>query len=167
MVTQAVPRPPTSPLIRALAAVLPVAAAAILGSVATLPNIPTWYASLAKPSFTPLNGVFSSVWTLLYAVMAYAAWRVLSLPKGTPGRSGALTAFFVQLALNAAWSWAFFWMRSPLAGLFVILPLLFMVLATIRRFWPLDRLAAALLIPYAAWVAFATALNLAIWRLNA
>ena len=119
MVTQAVPRPPTGPLVRALAAALPVAAAAILGSVATLPNIPTWYASLAKPSFTPPNSVFSPVWTILYALMAYAAWRILSLPWGAPGRAGALMAFFVQLALNAAWSWAFFWMRSPLAGLLV------------------------------------------------
>jgi benzodiazapine receptor len=166
MVTQAVPCPPTGPLLRALAAVVPVAAAAILGSAATLPNIPTWYASLAKPSFTPPNGAFSPVWTILYALMAYAAWRLLSLPQGTAGRAGALTAFFVQLALNAAWSWAFFWMRSPWAGLLVILPLLLMILVTIRRFWPLDRLAAALLVPYAVWVAFATVLNAAIWRLN-
>ncbi len=77
-----------------------------------------------------------------------------------------MTAFFVQLAFNAAWSWAFFWMRSPLAGLLVILPLLLIILVTIRRFWPLDRLAAALLVRYAVWVAFATVLNAAIWRLN-
>ena len=116
MVTQAVLCPPTGPLRRALAAVVPVAAAATLGSVATLPNIPTWYASLTKPSFTPPNGVFSPVWTILYAFMAYAAWRLLSVPQGTPRRAGALTAFFVQLALTAAWSWVFFGMRSPWPG---------------------------------------------------
>jgi tryptophan-rich sensory protein len=166
MVTQAVRRPPSHRFARALIAVAPVAAAAFLGNLATLPNIPTWYAGLAKPGFTPPNGVFGPVWTVLYALMAYAAWRILSRPKETPGRGAAVAAFFVQLALNAAWSWAFFWLRSPAAGLLVILPLLATIVATIRLFWPLDRLAAALLVPYAAWVAFATALNAAIWRLN-
>jgi tryptophan-rich sensory protein len=75
--------------------------------------------------------------------------------------------FFVQLALNAAWSWAFFWLHSPLTGLVVIAVLLAMILVTVRRFWSLDRLAAALLVPYAVWVAFATVLNAAIWHLNA
>jgi len=150
---------------RATIAILPILAAAVLGNVATLPNIPTWYAGLAKPGFTPPNGVFGPVWTVLYALMAYAVWRVLSLPA-TRGRGRALVAFFVQLALNAAWSWAFFGAHSPLAGLWVILPLLLMIIETIRRFWPLDRLAAVLLMPYAAWVGFATALNAAIWRLN-
>jgi benzodiazapine receptor len=166
MVTQVVRRPPAHRFARALIAVAPVAAAAFLGNLATLPNIPTWYAGLAKPGFTPPNGVFGPVWTVLYALMAYAVWRILSLPAGAPGRGAALAAFFVQLALNAAWSWAFFWLRSPAAGLLVILPLLATIVATIRLFWPLDRLAAALLAPYAAWVAFATALNAAIWRLN-
>ena len=151
---------------RATIAILPILGAAVLGNVATLPNIPTWYAGLAKPSFTPPNGVFGPVWTLLYALMAYAVWRILSRPAGTPGRGAALGAFFVQLALNAAWSWAFFGLRSPLAGLLVILPLLIMILVTLWRFRPLDRLAAALLAPSTAWVAFATVLNIGIWRLN-
>ena len=166
MVTQSVSRAPPGSLLWALAAVLSVAATAILGSLATLPNIPTWYASLEKPSFTPRTGLFNSVWITLYALMASAAWSVLSIPRGTPGRDGALTAFFVQLALNAAWSWAFFGLRSPLAGLLVILPLLIMILVTLWRFRPLDRLAAALLAPSTAWVAFATVLNIGIWRLN-
>ena len=165
MVTHAVRRPSMKGPMRATIAILPILAAAVLGNVATLPNIPTWYAGLAKPGFTPPNGVFGPVWTVLYALMAYAVWRVLSLPA-TPGRGRALVAFFVQLALNAAWSWAFFGAHSPLAGLWVILPLLLMIIETIRRFWPLDRLAAVLLMPYAAWVGFATALNAAIWRLN-
>ena len=78
-----------------------------------------------------------------------------------------MAAFFVQLALNAAWSWAFFGLHSPLAGLMVIAVLLAMILVTVRQFWSLDRLAAALHVPYAVWVAFATALNAAIWHLNA
>jgi benzodiazapine receptor len=156
-----------SPFSRLLAAGLPVLMAAALGSLATLPNIPTWYAGLAKPWFTPPNGVFSPVWTILYALMAYSVWRILTLPDRAPGRHGALAAFFVQLALNAAWSWAFFGLHSPLAGLVVIAVLLAMILVTVRRFWSLDRLAAALLVPYAVWVAFATVLNAAIWHLNA
>jgi translocator protein len=155
------------PFSRLLAAGLPVLMAAALGSLATLPNIPTWYAGLAKPWFTPPNSVFSPVWTILYALMAYSVWRILTLPDGIPGRSGALTAFFVQLGLNAAWSWAFFWLHSPLAGLVVIAVLLAMILVTLWQFWALDHLTAALLVPYAAWVAFATALNAAIWYLNA
>src|SRR3954464_13161935 len=97
-----------SPVRKFLVAVLPVVAAGVLGSVATTPNIPTWYVILAKPGFTPPNWLFGPVWTLLYAMMAYAAWRVLSLPAREPGRRSAMTAFFVQLALNAFWSWAFF-----------------------------------------------------------
>jgi tryptophan-rich sensory protein len=139
--------------------------AALLGSLATTPNIPTWYAGLAKPGFTPPNWVFGPVWTLLYAMMAFAAWRILALPESR-ARRAALTAFFVQLALNATWSFAFFAARSPPAGLLVIVALLAAILWTIRLFWPLDRPAAWLLVPYAAWVAYATALNIAIWQLN-
>ena len=148
-------------------AVLPVVAAGALGSVATTPNIPTWYAGLEKPGFTPPNWVFAPVWTILYVMMAFAAWRILSLPPGKPGRTGALAIFFIQLALNAAWSWAFFARHSPLAGIFVIVPLFLAIGLTIAWFWPLDRAAALLLAPYLAWVGYATALNVAVWRLNA
>jgi tryptophan-rich sensory protein len=152
---------------RALLAAGPVALAGALGTLATRPNIPTWYAGLAKPGFTPPNWVFAPAWTALYALMAYALWRVLSLPRDTDGRSGALTAFSVQLALNAAWSWAFFAGQSPIAGLLVIVLLLAAILWTLARFWRLDRLSGLLLLPYLAWVVYATALNFAIWRLNA
>ncbi len=157
---------PMSPLVRGAAAILPVLLAAWLGSLATRPNIPTWYAGLVKPGFTPPNWVFGPVWGGLYLMMAWAAWRILSLPRERPGRTAALTAFFVQLALNAAWSFAFFAAHSPLAGLVVIVVLLAAILATIRSFWRLDRPAALLLVPYAAWVGYATALNAVIWRLN-
>ena len=99
-------------------------------------------------------------------MMAYAAWRILSRPPARRGRRGALAAFFVQLALNALWSFAFFAAHSPAAGLVVILALVAAILETIRRFRPLDAVAAGLLVPYLAWVAYATALNGAIWWLN-
>jgi benzodiazapine receptor len=162
----AISDPPTPALWRFLIAVLPVVAAGTLGSIATTPNIPTWYAGLAKPGFTPPNWVFGPAWTLLYAMMAYAVWRILSRPADGTGRRGAVTAFFVQLALNALWSWAFFAAHSPAAGLVVIVALIIAILVTIRRFWTLDTVAGALLVPYLAWVSYATALNAAIWHLN-
>jgi translocator protein len=155
------------PLLRAMTAILPVVLAGVLGNLATSPNISGWYAGLTKPGFTPPNFVFGPVWSVLYALMAAALWRILSVPRTRPGRGAALTAFFVQLALNAAWSFAFFAAHSPLAGLVVIGALVAAILATIRLFWPLDRLAAVLIVPYAAWVGYAAMLNLAIWRLNA
>ena len=156
----------TPPFQRILIAVLPVVAVAAAGSLVTNPNIPTWYAGLEKPSFTPPNWAFPIAWTLLYALMAYAIWRILSLPKHLPGRSAAITAFFVQLALNCLWSFAFFGAHSPILGLVVIAALIVAILATMRRFWNLDRVAALLLAPYLAWVSFATALNAAVWHLN-
>jgi tryptophan-rich sensory protein len=144
---------------------LPPAAVAFLGSIATRANIPTWYAGVAKPGFTPPNWVFAPVWTVLYAMMAYAIWRILTLPP-SPARTAAVVAFFGQLALNCLWSFAFFGARSPLLGLLVILPLLAGIAVTMRLFWPLDRTAALLLAPYLAWVSYATALNGAIWAMN-
>ncbi|MGO4706997.1 TspO/MBR family protein [Microvirga sp. 2MCAF38] len=157
---------PTPPLPRLALTILPVVLVAVLGNLATIPNIPTWYAGLAKPSFTPPNWVFGPAWAILYALMAYALWRILSLPREEPGRAGAIAAFFVQLAINALWSWAFFAGHSPLAGLVVILALIVAIVITIYRFKPLDSVAALLLVPYLAWVVFATALNLAVWELN-
>jgi len=147
-------------------AVLPVVAVGVAGSLATYPNIPGWYAGLEKPSFTPPNWAFPAAWTLLYGLMALSLWRILSLPKDRPGRSGAIMAYFVQLALNCLWSFAFFGARSPAVGLVVILALIVAILATMRAFCPLDRAAALLLAPYLAWVVFATVLNGAVWQLN-
>ncbi len=159
--SHAMPRLP-----RFLVSVLPVVLVAVSASLVTQPNIPTWYAGLQKPGFTPPNWAFPVAWTLLYAMMAYALWRILSLPKDRPGRSAAITLFFVQLALNGLWSFAFFGGQSPLAGLIVIAALIVAIVATIRAFRKLDRTAAFLLVPYLAWVAYAALLNGTIWRMN-
>lgn len=150
----------------ALVAAAAVISASALGGLATAPNIPGWYAGLIKPSFSPPNWIFGPVWSLLYAMMGYAVYRVMRLPEATPGRLAALVVFFGQLVLNASWSWAFFASQSPALGLVVIIPLLAMIILTIILFRPLDRAAALLLVPYAAWVSFATLLNAAIWHLN-
>jgi len=141
-----------------------VVATLALGQIATYPNLP-WYAGLIKPPFNPPNSVFAPVWTTLYVLMAFALWRVLRLPASAERRT-ALMLFFLQLALNTAWSWMFFAAHSPVLGLVNIVPQLLVILSAIVAFWRLDRPAALCLVPLAGWVAFATLLNLAIVRLN-
>lgn len=136
--------------------------AASLGSIATTPNIPTWYATLAKPQWNPPNWLFGPVWTLLYICMAVAAWLVWR--QGSPRTP--LTLFTVQLMLNAAWSWLFFWFHLPGAAFVEILVLLVAIAATTLAFWLRSKGAGILMLPYLGCVAFASVLNLAIWRLN-
>lgn len=155
-----------SPWIATALAVLPVAAAALIGNRATLANLSPWYEGLAKPWFNPPNGVFAPVWTALYVLMIVAFRRILMRPAGEPGRAAAIIAFLVQIALNAAWSVAFFGFHSPLAGVIVIGWLLVAVAVTIRMFASLDRIAALLLVPYFAWIGFATVLTIDVWTLN-
>lgn len=125
-----------------------------------------WYASLAKPSWTPPGWLFGPVWTVLYAMMGVAAWRLWRARGRTPGAGRALVLFGAQLACNFAWTPVFFGMRAPGASLAVIVVLWALIAATIAASWRVDRAAGVLLMPYLAWVSFATALNAAIWRLN-
>lgn len=136
-----------------------------IGARVTLPAIPDWYAQLAKPSFTPPNWAFGPVWTALYVMMAIAAW--LTWRTDSPLRSRALALWAVQLALNLAWSMLFFGARQPGLALAEIVALLLAIIATIALFARVAPLAAWLLVPYLAWVGYASALNFAIWRLNA
>lgn len=155
------------PIWAALAlAILPVVAVSVAGSSVTVPQIGSWYAGLIKPPFNPPNWIFGPMWTALYALMAFAVFRILRLPVGTPGRRRALIVYHLQLLLNFAWSFAFFGANSPVAGLAVILPLLVAIVATIAAFRPLDRIASLVLWPYLVWVGFATLLNASIWWLN-
>lgn len=136
-----------------------------LGAVATYPNLSPWYEGLAKPWFNPPNIAFPIAWSILFALMAIALWRAVMLSDG-PVRRGAIVAFLVQLAFNIAWSFCFFAAQSPLLGMIEVVPFWFAILWTIRRFQPIDGLAAAMLWPYLAWVGFAAALNAAILTLN-
>ena len=153
-------------LVFGLFAVGLVAWGAVLGRLATSPNLAPWYAGLAKPWFNPPNFIFGPVWTALYLLMAFAFWRVLCLPGLRPRRGPAIAVFLAMLALNVLWSFLFFAARSPGLGLIDIVPQLLLIAATIALFSPLDRLAAACLVPLALWVAFASLLNFEIWRLN-
>ncbi|BBE73210.1 TspO/MBR family protein [Oharaeibacter diazotrophicus] len=150
---------------RLLGAVALCFSAAAIGSAATLPAIPTWYAGLDKPAFTPPNAVFGPVWTLLYLLMALVLWRLFEAPAG-PARRRALTAFLVQLVLNAAWSVAFFGLHSPAAGLAVILPLWLAIAWTIAAARPVVGRWSLALAPYLAWVSYAVALNVGVLLLN-
>lgn len=151
---------------RAAIAIVPVMAALLVGQWATFPNLEPWYSGLVKPSFNPPNWIFAPVWTTLYVLMAYSVWRIMKAPGSRSDRQTALTFFFLQLALNALWSWLFFGLNNPLAGLLDIVPQFLIIVATIVTFRRLDAVAALCLVPLAAWVAFASVLNFAIWRLN-
>ena len=133
-----------------------------LGSIVTRPAIPEWYRHLRKPSWTPPPWVFGPVWTTLYIMMAIAGWNVWR----KEGWSLAIIAFFVQLAVNAGWSWLFFGLRRPDLGLLGLVVLVCLVLATILSFWRVSLFAASLMVPYGLWVTFAAGLNYEIWRLN-
>ena len=135
----------------AVLALAVVAATSIVGQIATYPNLAPWYAGLVKPSFNPPNWIFAPVWTTLYALMAFALWRILRvrMPLGMHRRY-MVGLFFLLLALNAAWSWMFFWAHSPLLGLINIVPQLGVVIATVASFARVDRLAALCLLLLAA-----------------
>lgn len=137
--------------------------ASAIGGLLTAASVDSWYLVIAKPSWTPPSWLFGPVWTLLFAAMAVAAWRVWGSGGDT---KRALTMFGVQLALNVAWSGAFFGLQSPAAGLVVIVLLLTAIVTTAIMFRRHSQLAAALMVPYALWVSFATALNTAILLLN-
>lgn len=142
-----------------------VVAASVLGQIATFPNLAPWYANLIKPPFNPPNWIFGPVWSVLYVLMAYAAFRIHRLAPSAE-RSRALALFYVQLAFNAAWSWMFFAAHSPLLGLINVVPQLVLVIATVVAFFRLDRAAGIVIAPLAFWVAFATLLNASVWWLN-
>ena len=127
---------------------------------ATIPG--EWYAGLAKPSFNPPSWIFGPVWTALYIMIAIAGWRVWRLnPIGGP-----VALWFMQLALNFAWSPVFFAAQLPRVALIIIITLLVVIIGFIASAWREDRTAALLFLPYLAWVAFATVLNGAIVQLN-
>lgn len=139
--------------------------AAGIGSSVTFPQIDPWYTTLEKPFFTPPNWLFGPVWTLLFAMMAVAAWLV-SRAAGWHNAWQALMLFNVQLVLNMLWSIVFFGMERPLLAACEILILWLAILATLLAFRRHSLIAAALLVPYLVWVSYAGLLNWSIAILN-
>lgn len=124
-----------------------------------------YYAALAKPVWAPPAWVFGPVWTILYAMMAVAAWRVWRR-GGWRGQRGPLALYVIQLALNALWTPLFFGLRWPGGALVEIVLLWLTIVLTGRAFFRVDRLAGGLFVPYLFWVGFAAALNFSIWLRN-
>ncbi len=136
-----------------------------IGKKVTATSVGTWYQALHKAPFNPPDRVFAPVWIVLYFLMAVAGWRVWRVGDSRSGRV-ALGSFAVQLALNMLWSVLFFGYQRVGFALAEMLVLLAIVLLTTVLFWRIDRVAGALLAPYAAWLVFATILTVCIWRLN-
>jgi benzodiazapine receptor len=136
-----------------------------LGGWVTAGSVKDWYPTLNKPWFNPPDWLFGPVWTVLYVMMGIAAWRVWCKAWGDRARR-PLALFALQLALNLGWSIAFFGLHAIGAAVVVIVALEAAILATMLLFRRIDALAAALLVPYALWVAFAALLNVTIWCLN-
>ncbi len=124
-----------------------------------------WYEKLVRPGLAPPNWIFGPVWSLLYCLMAIAAWLVWR-QRNERGAQLALWVFVGQLALNSCWSWQFFGRHRIDHALINIVLLLGAITLTIVLFWRHSRWAARLMAPYLAWVSFATLLNFEFWRLN-
>jgi translocator protein len=124
-----------------------------------------WYESLNKPALNPPNWIFGPVWTVLYLMMAFAAWLAWESGPWDKVRR-PLAIYLLQLLLNAAWSAIFFGMQQPDRAFAEICLLWAAILVTIAAFWRLRPLAGALLLPYLCWVSFAAYLNFMLWRLN-
>lgn len=163
-------QPVKSPLIRSpgklVASVILCNLAGILGSLVTITGEGSWYSTILKPSFSPPGFLFGPVWTLLYILMGISLYLVWMEGLERKEVRLALIAFGIQLVLNTLWSFLFFGLQSPFLGLVEIVILWISIVATVILFYRVNRTAAILLIPYLAWVSFATFLTYNIWILN-
>lgn len=148
-----------------LASILGSFAAGAIGSLATIPNIPTWYGSLTKPLLNPPNWLFGPVWSVLYLLMGVALALII-LKVSKQSKKSAYLWFGVQLVLNTLWSLVFFGLHSPWLGVVVITALITSIFMTIREFRRIDKHSQWLLAPYFAWVCFAAYLTIGIAVLN-
>lgn len=128
-------------------------------------NAGGFYQQLARPAWAPPSWLFGPAWTLLYLLMGVAAWLVWR-ERGFRGARAALSLFLIQLAVNALWTWLFFVWRMGALAFGEILILWALILCTVGAFWRVRAIAGALLIPYLAWVTFASALTYAVWQRN-
>ncbi|MBI5044319.1 MAG: tryptophan-rich sensory protein [Candidatus Levybacteria bacterium] len=138
----------------------------IVGTPFTIAAIPAWYVNLNKPLFAPPNWVFGPAWIILYFLMGVSFYLILKLGWKKKKVKTALKFFLAQLMLNFLWTPAFFGLRSPLLGLITIIAMWIVIVVTMKKFYPLSKLAFYLLLPYLLWVTFATLLNAAILFLN-
>ncbi|KKR72669.1 MAG: Integral membrane protein [Microgenomates group bacterium GW2011_GWC1_41_8] len=145
--------------------------AGIIGLFFTVSAIPTWYAQLEKPVFTPPNWIFGPVWIVLYTLMGislFLIWKKRQYMQKTEDATivTSLFLFYVHLVINAYWSIVFFGMKDIVSALLIIVILAEMILLLIVKFFRIDRIAGLLLIPYYFWALYASFLNFSIWQLN-
>lgn len=153
-------------ILKLVVSILACQCAGFIGSIFTMPAIPTWYETLAKPSFTPPSWLFAPAWVTLYVLMGVAAFLIWRKGLDIRNVKSALIIFLVQLVLNALWSAIFFGAKSLIGGAVVIVLLWIAILFTILRFFKISAAAGGLLIPYILWVSFASVLNISILALN-
>lgn len=149
-----------------IAIVLASIIAGSIGSLVTITGPGSWFSLLVKPVFQPPNWIFGPMWTLLFILMGIAAYLIWERGMEKPEVRFALLIFCIQFVFNILWSLLFFGIQSPLLGLLDIIILWWLILATIMTFYRVRKSAAYFLIPYIAWVSFATILNATIVLLN-
>ncbi len=157
--------PPSSPVRNALALAGFILVTFLAPAAGAFAPPGEWYAALNKPSWNPPSWVFGPAWTLLYTLMAVAAWRVWKR-GGFAAQARPLGLYFIQLGFNAAWTPVFFGAQETGWALVIITLLWLAILLTLISFWRARRSAGWLLLPYLLWVTFASSLNFMIWRLN-
>ena len=136
---------------------------AFIGQVFTTPSISTWYATLNKPSFSPPNWLFGPVWTILYFLMGISLYLIWSKSKKN---FLLVKLFYLHLAINTLWSILFFRLKNPTLAFIDIIALFAFIVFFVYKFYPLNKTASYLLLPYLLWVSFASILNLSIVLLN-
>lgn len=140
--------------------------AGLVGSFFTVPAISSWYLNLEKPSFSPPNWIFGPAWVTLYLLMGISIYLVWQKIDENQKVKKYLWFFWIHLIFNASWSLMFFGLKSPGLGLINIIIIWLLIIVLIIKFWKINRWSSYLLIPYLAWVSFASLLNYFIWILN-
>ncbi|MBU2579827.1 tryptophan-rich sensory protein [Patescibacteria group bacterium] len=140
--------------------------AGIVGSLFTTSAIPTWYATLQRPSFSPPNWIFGPAWITLYILMGISVYLIWQKVEKNKTARGAIRLFWIHLFFNAIWSIIFFGLQNPGLAFVNIIIIWLLIIALMIKFWKINRWATYLLIPYLLWVSFASLLNYFIWYLN-
>ena len=153
-------------VIKLIVSILVSFAAGGISSLFTFKAIPTWYAGLKKPPYTPPNWAFGPVWTTLYILMGISVFLVWQKGLATNGALLAFILFWIQLTVNAVWSIIFFGMKSKGGGVITIIVLWLLIMATMIASFRVSGWAGTLLIPYIVWVSIASYLNIGVWLLN-
>ncbi|MEN9547444.1 MAG: hypothetical protein RIR12_35 [Bacteroidota bacterium] len=148
-----------------IAILIPVTVGGLSGFF-TANNVGTWYTTIQKPSWNPPNWIFGPVWTTLYILMGIALYLVWKADSTNFFKKLAIVFFTLQLVLNFFWSFIFFQQHQMGWALVEIIALWLAILATIYSFANISKTAAWLLVPYIAWVSFATILNYTLWKIN-